>query len=181
MLRLRYTFSLSDSGLEVAEQAEKPMAPVQLISDYRVMSGRNAIFSALTSASFDPRQTVLLETRPYPVPEPSDHPGTVRILDATPDTLTLEADVATPTLLLITDPYSAGWRARPLDGSVQKSYEILPANYVLRAIPLARGHHELLVEYVPRGLRLGIAVSILAWLLWVILAFRLRRQPAAAA
>jgi hypothetical protein len=177
MLRLRYTFSLSDGNLQVTEQAEKPMAHVQLISDYRVMRGRNAIFSALTSPSFDPSQTVLLESAPYPRPVPGANPGTVRILGATADTLTLEADVASPTLLLITDPYSSNWHARPLGDSAQSRYDVLPANYILRAIPLASGHHRILVEYVPRGFHLGIAVSIVAWLLWLIFALRLRKSP----
>jgi len=170
MLRFRYAFIPSGDGLAVGEQVAKPMARVQLISDYRVIPERDAIFSALTSRSFDPRRTVLLESVPYPRPEPSNNPGTVRVLSAYPDALTVEADVTRSTLLLITDLYSNNWHARSLSGSVQKLYDVLPANYILRAIPLAPGHHRILVEYVPGGLREGIGVSILAWLLWLLLA-----------
>jgi len=173
MLRFRYAFTISDDAIHVRESDEKPMALAQLISSYRVIPGRDALFSELTSPSFDPRQTVLLESAPDPAPVPAENPGTVRILGVTPDSLTVEAEVASPALLLITDPYSRDWRARPLGDGGQKSYDILPANYILRAIPLAAGHHKILVEYVPAGFRLGIGVSIAAWLLWLILAFRL--------
>jgi len=37
------------------------------------------------------------------------------------------------------------------------------ANYCLRAIPLGAGHHLLRVEYSPLGFRIGKAVSIVAW------------------
>jgi uncharacterized membrane protein YfhO len=38
----------------------------------------------------------------------------------------------------------------------------MPANYCLRAIPLAAGHHLLRVEYSPLGFRAGKAVSMMA-------------------
>jgi len=43
---------------------------------------------------------------------------------------------------------------------------VLPADYVLRAVPLSAGHHLLRMEYVPRGFSAGIVVSAMAWLLW---------------
>jgi len=178
MLRFRYAFVPSLTGIAVAEQVVPPMARAQLISDYRVIPQRDALFAAMTRPSFNPRQTVLLETVPYPRPMPDPDPGTVRVTDITPDSLTLEADVKSSTLLLITDLYSANWHARSLDGSVQKLYDVLPANYVLRAIPLAPGHHHLIVEYLPGGFRLGLGVSLFACLLWAGLALRLRRTPA---
>ena len=88
-----------------------------------------------------------------------------------------------PAILLITDPYSRDWRAVPLAGSSQQSYEILPADYILRAIPLAAGHHHLLVEYAPPSFRTGRAISLAAFVLWIGAAAGLqlggRRRPTA--
>jgi uncharacterized membrane protein YfhO len=120
----------------------------------------------LSQPDFDPRRTVILEREPDPRPTRNAQPGTVRILAASTDALTLEADVTAPVLLLITDLYSRDWQARPLAGSVQKDYRVLPADYVLRAVPLSGGHHLLRVEYVPSGFSAGIVVSAVAWLLW---------------
>ena len=74
-----------------------------------------------------------------------------------------------PSLLLITDAYARGWRALALPGSAQARYEVMPANYCLRVIPLAAGHHLLRVEYSPSGYRLGKAVSIAAWAVFLAL------------
>ena len=165
MLRCRYAIAPSANGAQVKE-LPAPMAQAQLVADYRVLPGRDAIFSALSQPDFDPRRTVLLEREPDPRPTRSGPPGTVRILAASTDALTLEADVTSPALLLMTDLYSRDWHARPLAGSVQKDYRVLPADYVLRAVPLSAGHHHLRVEYVPRGFMAGIVVSAVAWLLW---------------
>jgi hypothetical protein len=178
MLRCKYAFVPSANGAMVKE-IPAPMAHVQLVADYRVRPGRDAIFAALSQPDFDPRRTVLLEREPDPRPTRSDNPGTVRIIAASTDVLTLEADVTAPALLLITDLYSRDWQARPLAGSVQNDYQVLPANYVLRAVPLSAGHHLLRVEYVPRGFMAGIVVSSVAWLLWLGIAcwrYRASRQ-----
>jgi uncharacterized membrane protein YfhO len=78
---------------------------------------------------------------------------------------------------LITDAYSNGWRARPLEGSAQRAYDVLPANYVLRAIPLSQGHHHILVEYAPIGFRVGrwiTAVSLSGFVIAIV--FHARRK-----
>ena len=166
MLRFRYAFLPGADGIQIAEQVAKPMPRAQLISDYRVLYGRDQMLAMLGSAYFDPRQTVLLESVPYPRPVPNPDPGTVKVVASSTDDLTVEAVVNRPTLLLITDLFSNNWRARPLAGSVQKIYTIMPANYILRAIPLNAGRHRIRIEYVPGGFRLGMAVSFVAWLLW---------------
>jgi uncharacterized membrane protein YfhO len=97
---------------------------------------------------------------------PNADPGTARVVEESSDSLTIEADAKTPSLLLVTDLYSRDWRAVALAGSSQASYRIMPANYVLRAVPLAAGRHRLRMEYVPHSLRLGLFVSLAAWLAW---------------
>jgi hypothetical protein len=183
MLRCRYTFAVTPDGHAAAYPAPaEPMDRAQLISDYRVLGGRNAIFAAMARPDFDPRRTVLLESAPSPQPVPAADPGTVHAVETSPDTLVIEADVKSPTLLLVTDSYSRDWRAVPLPGSSQQAYQVLPANYILRAVPLAAGHHRLLMEYAPPSFRLGIAVSLAAWLGWLTAAgasFRRRRAARA--
>ena len=62
-----------------------------------------------------------------------------------------------------------GWRALALPGSSQARYDVMPANYCLRVVPLAAGHHLLRVEYAPAGFRLGRVVSILALAIFLVL------------
>jgi len=180
MLRCRYFFRTSrDNQILAYNVPVPPMARAQLISDYQVLGGRDAIFAAMKGPNFDPRRVVLLESEPSPRPVPSADPGTVRAVETSPDSVVIEADVKTPSLLLVTDPYSRDWRAEPLAGSSQQAYRILPANYILRAVPLAAGHHRLVMEYTPSFFHLGIAVSAIAWLGWLGSAFAACRRPGA--
>jgi hypothetical protein len=175
LLRCRYFIGLaSDGGIEVSQATVPPLERAQLVSSYRRLGGRDAIFAAMSTPGFDPRQTVLLESDPLPRPVVSGIPGTVHAVETSPDTLAIEAEVSAPTLLLVTDPYSRDWRAVPLPGSSQQSYRVLPADYVLRAIPLTAGHHHILMEYAPPSFPLGLTVSALAWAAWLAAAVRLR-------
>ncbi|HTB63384.1 MAG TPA: hypothetical protein VK737_07315 [Opitutales bacterium] len=174
LLRLGYVFYSDDKGDECAP-FNNSLPHVLLASDYAVLPGRDAIFAAMSRPDFDPGKTVLLESAPTPAPVMGTK-GSARLVSQTSDSLTIEADTLAPSLLLITDLYSKDWRARPLPGSVQASYEILPADYILRAIPLAAGHHELVVEYAPPSFHLGLWLSGLASAMWIALAVRAWRK-----
>jgi hypothetical protein len=179
ILRCRYVIRVVTDkfGLErpgIYQGIPDPLPQAQLISGYRVQAGRNEIFKLMSARDFDPRHTVILESEPEPRPVPNPDPGTVRIVNLSSDQLMVEADVATPAILLITDPYSRDWRAVPLAGSSQQNYTVLPADYILRAIPLAAGHQHLLIEYAPPSFRIGLWISLVAFLLWIGAAVRLR-------
>jgi uncharacterized membrane protein YfhO len=117
-------------------------------------------------------QEVILESQPDPVPRPAAEIGTVQLLASSTDSLIIQADVAAPCLLLITDAYSSGWRALALPGGVQQRYQVMPANSCLRAIPLSAGHHLMRVEYSPSGFRVGRVVSLVSLAVFLVLSAR---------
>jgi len=162
MLRLRYVFGQRGNQLEIGDAAEAPMSHLQLVSSYRVLPDRNAIFDALRSTTFDPAREVILESEPEPKPVPSESAGAARIVAGSTDALEIEADVEQPCILLITDAFTPSWGAVALPGSVQTNYKLLPANYILRAVPLLAGHHHLRVEYTRGALTIGKWISIIA-------------------
>jgi len=161
LLRCRYIFITQNNEWKTFELKDS-MPHLQLVGDYRVLKDRNAILSAMNSSAFDPRQTVILEQSPEPEPTKSLSHGTAKIVEASTDHLTIEADLYLPAILLITDPYSKDWQAKGLPGSSQQQYTVMAGNYVLRAIPLAKGHHRIRMEYLPSGFVLGKWISILA-------------------
>lgn len=171
LLRWRYAFLADKDGDHIAT-ANSVMPRLQLLQEYRVVSGRDEILQALASPSFDPRQQVILETEPGPAPAPFADKGTATVIDSSASELTVEADLPHPAILLITDAYSYGWQARPLEGSAQNVYKILPANYVLRAIPLSQGHHRIRLEYSPHAFRVGAWISVVSLMGFVLLAGR---------
>ncbi len=161
MLRCRFVFIPTNDEDRVLDQGSV-MSRLELVSDYQVLTDRDAILSAMIMPPFDPRQQVILETEPDPTPVASAEKGTARVVESSSDDLVIEADLPHPAILLITDAYSAGWHARPLPGSVQSQYEVLPGNYILRAVPLSSGHHHFQVEYLPSAFQVGKWISIIA-------------------
>jgi len=168
MLRFRYMFRTSGNKARITEAPQPSMDRVHLVTRYRVLADRDAIFRVMRSGSFDPRQEVILEREPTPRPSESEHAGTAMVVASSTDWIEIEAEVAAPSVLLITDVYTPAWRAVALPGSSQVRYELMPANYVLRAVPLAVGRHRFRVEYVPTAFTVGKWVSGTAWIGFVI-------------
>jgi hypothetical protein len=164
MLRLRYVLGQRGNELEIGDAPEPAMSHLHIVSSYRVLPDRNAIFDAMRSATFDSAREVILESEPEPKPSPAESAGTARIVAASTDALEIEVDVDQPAILLVTDAFTPSWRAVALSGSVQTNYKLLPANYILRAVPLLAGHHHLRIEYARDALTIGKWISILATL-----------------
>jgi len=158
---LRGRFLVGRSG-EIDEFPD-PLPRFLLVSEYEVKASRQEVLAAMDLAGFDPRRTVLLEEEPNPAPAPPSSPGggsaSIRLLAETTDSMDLEVETSHAAVLVITDAYAEGWSARPLDAGTDRSYSLLPANYVLRAIPLAAGPHRIRVEYRPAAYRVGAWVS----------------------
>ena len=160
MLRLRYVLSPSAQKAQIVEMPGA-LERLVLLYDYTVVTGRDRILAAM-SGHFDPARTVILEEKPEPaprVPAPAEG-GKARIVDATTDSLEIQVDLSSPAILLITDGYNKDWRAQSLAGSVQSRYKVMPANYVLMAIPLSAGHHHFRLAYAPRAFRVGTWISL---------------------
>jgi hypothetical protein len=136
-----------------------------LIEDFSVIPDRDAAFAAMRDPEFDPHTKVILERAPTAKMEINpghEAPGRVSVAAISTDELLVEAELARPAILLLTDAYHSGWRAEPADESAQGSYEIIPANYVLQAIPLQAGKHRIRLEYLPAPFVVGKWISIVS-------------------
>ena len=177
MLRCRYRFLPGEDRPYILENSNA-MDRLHLVGQWRVLPDRDRIFAAMRDPSFDPRRIVILETAPDPEPVGPAPQGEVRLVDSSTDHLTIEADLRQPAILLITDLYAKGWQARALAGSSQKEYDVMPADYILRAIPLEAGHHHFRVEYDPPGFKPGMGISIATLALFgLALLWRAQRKP----
>jgi hypothetical protein len=171
LLRLRYVIWVVGDSYHIVENTTPPLPRLSLIGHEQVVPGRDALFAALRNPAFDPMKTVLLETSPYPAPTPGVT-GTARLVSEQPDELEIEADTNHAALLLVTDLYAKGWKAESFAGSAQNSYQVLPADYILRAIPLAAGHHHLRIVYSPITFPIGLRLSVGTWIVWLVLLLR---------
>jgi hypothetical protein len=180
MLRCHYIFFMQqvqagDGSTQRTPRAivlPDPMPQLQLIQQYEVDPSRAEVFAALRSPTFNPRAKVILESPPDPAPTgtPKDPaPGWASVVRQSTDWIEIKADLREPAILLITDAYSKSWRAVPLDVGPQPHYDLMPANYALRAIPLAAGKHHLLLVYAPIGFKIGVWISIASAIMWLAL------------
>ena len=176
MLRVKYVVAVEDNVLSVHPAAIAPLGRLELIGAYRIDRQRDQILRAMGEASFDARKMVILEREPSPAPVAAEQPGSARIVREGTDFLEVDAEIASPSILLVTDAWARGWHATPLEGSSQNRYELMPANYALRAVALGAGKHRLRLEYAPGGFAVGAVVSAMAWAAWVVAAVLLWRR-----
>lgn len=145
------------------------MPRLNLIPTWTVLSSRDAIFREMDKTSFDPRQKVILEKNPDIIPSISETKGTVKVMESTANSLLIRANTPSDSILLVTDNYSKGWQAIAQKGSIQKDYEIIPANYTFMAIPLRTGEHYLRLEYRPDAFVIGKWISLVSLSIYIII------------
>jgi hypothetical protein len=152
-----------------------PMPHLKLFGRCRVMSP-GEVLAAISSPTFEPETTLLLESPPDPAPvdDASARPtatgsgrssasgDSATLVRQDSDHLEIVASVGSPKILLITDPYSTGWRVVDLRDRPIQRYVVQPADHTVRAIALAAGSHHFILEYSPWRYRAGRIVSIAA-------------------
>jgi hypothetical protein len=179
MLRVKYVVVEEKDAIAIHPGGMPPLQRVELIGSYRVQAGRAGILGAMGERSFDPAKQVILEREPTPRPIAAATQGSAKIVREGSDFLEVEAEVASPSILVVTDAWTPAWRAVPLESKDARRYEVVPANYVLRAVPLDRGSHRLRLEYAPPQFLAGAVVSAIAWLCWLCAAAVLVRKARA--
>ena len=162
MLRLRYVIIPTPTGLTV-RQFPPGLGRLTVLYDWRVEATDEGALKALADRAFDPARLAILPKAPPFERRPCPGGGEARILSSETGRLTLEARLACPGLLLVTDNYDGGWQARPLGARDERTYEILRANHTLMAVPLPAGEHRLELAYRPREFTLGLYLSAAAW------------------
>ncbi len=112
---------------------------------------------ALVDPGFDFRREVLLDAGLATRPPGEGQVGECRIVAYRPDHVELEVSARRAALAVILDSFDPGWSAR-VDG---RATPVLRADVAFRALPVPPGRHRVEMEYWPRGLTLGLALSAL--------------------
>lgn len=159
-------------GIEGVYQVRGPLPRFSIYRDYVVAPNNRAALESLTEAGFDLEHALVLEGEPEPAPSTQTDESRfsserITVTDESTDYVELEVELAAAGILFITDAYSNGWKAAPLPGSEQRTYEIVPANHAFQAIPLGAGHHRIRLEYAPAIVAGGMWVSSIGTLGYV--------------
>ena len=140
--------------------------------------GERESLRVVTDPAFDPAATVVLEEELPPLARPpAGAEERVQVVAETPERITLDVTLASPGLLVVSDTWYPGWRAR-VDGETAR---ILRADHAFRALALTAGAHRVELAYAPLSFRLGAALSALGLALVALLARARRRPPIAMA
>ena len=118
------------------------LPPSYFVNKIEVISDKNAILKRLFDSSFNPGQTVILETDPHML--------------------------STDRISIVSDNYYPGWKAY-IDGKETKIYR---ANYTFRAIVLPKGNHQIRFSYEPESLRVGTLISLSSLGILMLIAIR---------
>jgi hypothetical protein len=117
----------------------------KLYSNWLVRTNDEANLKTLANWSFDPAKTVLISTPQKDLPAVSTNfnSGTVEYQKYSSRHLVLDANVITPSVLLLNDHYDRGWRVT-VDG---KPAELLRCNYIMRGVYLMPGKHTIAFNF----------------------------------
>ena len=165
-----------DGEIKICEDL-KAYPRAWVVPEAKVLKTKEEIFEELRSPDFDPRKTVILEegirnqgsgirdqqTRTKLTPDP--RPLTPEIIDYQPEKVIIEADLPQAGFLVLSDSYYPGWKVF-VDG---EGGEVLRANYIMRAVKLSPGHHQVEFIYDPSSFKLGLAISLATLFLITIL------------
>ena len=135
-----------------------PVSRAYAVSGVRIADGAEAIHT-LEEPAFDPRQEVVLPAGEPRAPVTSFQ-GQVRVVDAGPERMRLEAVLSAPGHVVMVDAYDPGWKAT-VDG---RPAAVLRANVGFRAVAVPAGAHRIECRYAPGSIALGSAVTLITLL-----------------
>jgi len=154
-----------DDRVEVLENRDALPRAWIVHSARKVAPGET--LKSLSSGAVDPRQTALLEQTPpdLAVPENASNDRAV-VTTYEADRIRLESATGASGLLVLSEAYYPAWKAY-VDGQPVPLYA---ADHVLRAVPVPLGEHTVELRYESWPLRLGLAISLVAYLALIALA-----------
>ncbi len=162
----------------------EPLPRFLFVSDFVALPDREHVLPFMGQPGLDLARFAVLDRLPLGVhPHGGKVRGEIRVLSESSDEIVLDVTVDAEGLLVLTDIFSEGWRAVPIDAADERRYEVLPVDHILRGIPLRPGHHRFRLEYAPASVRIGPWVSLgggvlylLAVLVWAGRGLALRRR-----
>lgn len=120
-----------------------------------------AIKRELFSENFSGHGYVILEENiPFDTNDKDffDIEADVKILKYLPNEITLSVRQPKNGYLVLSDTYYPGWKAY-VDG---ESTKIFRANYLMRAIKLSEGNHNVVFRYEPLSFRIGLYITLIS-------------------
>jgi hypothetical protein len=138
------------------------LPPAFVVHRARVVPDDGAALDLLGDPAFDPaREAILAEGEALLAEGAQSEAGSVaHIVAYEPEQVQLRVNLDAPGYLVLTDTYYPGWTAE-VDGQPAPIYR---ADLYFRAVPLDAGDHQITLRFQPASARLGLGLSLAAWL-----------------
>jgi hypothetical protein len=168
ILGIKYAVVQTETGYRLIE-TDQVMPRAVLVRDAIVLSRLEEHLDYIKRPDFDPqKQVLLLEAAAHNSTPSISEAGRVSTEDDIvtitqyyPNRIELKSASGSNTYLVLSELFYPGWYAY-VDG---REVPILRANYLLRAIPLTAGQHDIVFVYAPVSFFVGAAISVFTLLL----------------
>lgn len=113
---------------------------------------------------FNPEEEALLEEDPGIEPTAGAWPGLATYDEVRPEDVRVLATAEVPSLVLVRNAWDPGWSAT-VDG---EPAPVLRADYLLQAVPIPEGEHEVRLTYREPWVGRGLLISGIVWGLFLV-------------
>ena len=166
LLRLKYVFRDQGDHLTVERPEGLREVPRAFFVARVEKLSPEAILGRAAGLQFDPLKEALVETDPGIALSGKEPEAGVQVKDLSTDELEIHAVTKEPSLLVLSDNYSEGWKIRPGQG-LGRAGQVMPVNGFQIGIPLEPGEHRFILEYRPTAFVAGKWISIISWALFL--------------
>jgi hypothetical protein len=138
-----------------------PRPFANLVYDTRIVANDAQALASLNDSNLQLRRTVILEQSPsIPISGEKPSDATATVTDFKPESFAISVNTSTNAVLSVAHPDYPGWVAT-LDGTTTP---ILRAYGALAAVVVPAGEHTIVFKYDPLSYKLGVIISLLAWI-----------------
>ena len=167
MLNTRYVISNNNQGSEGMRRRNSAAGHAWFVERVTLVQDNDQEMAALNS--FDPHKEAFIHEEFKSVLNESrlGHPGnsSITLTQYRPDHLVYAYSLPNDALAVFSEIwYDKGWKAY-VDG---KEVPIVRANYVLRALQLPGGNHEVEFKFEPRSYHMGETISLIASIILIL-------------
>ena len=157
MLNTKYAIIALQGGETLSVQNPWAQGNAWFVDDVQIVDNADEELAALATANL--RTTAVIDRSRFPAAASLSSTGAadgeLRLTDYVANALTFQAETAAPRLAVFSDIYYPGWRCT-IDG---EDTDILRADYVLRAVVIPAGKHQVEFRFDPQSLHTTEAVA----------------------
>lgn len=141
---------------------EKTLSRAYIVMKADYIADPSAILNKLSEPSFNIKEEALVEEPAGLVNNDAcKKPAYAKILNYLPNKIRIQTESECPGLLVLSETHYPGWKVK-IDSGAKK--DALKVNYCFMGTLIPKGEHNVDFEFEPMSLRIGLIISLIAFL-----------------